>query len=193
LKKLDRIHGQTDRTVELGSTRRFPANIFEIGLTIDGWNHYARGVPKKATTNSADKSGQFTAVYTGRGWSPVFDDPQAAGGDAPRQAIPASDRYVEVDHNSATYHEAIAALDAVVKEVRESNAYRESDPDDQEIRLVQLEAGSRILRNCKRVGVAVVSTLLLAPLAWLADKFLDQTIGAKAEATIQAIKALFGL
>jgi hypothetical protein len=57
-------------------------------------------------------------------------------------AVPASDRVVGLDHNSPDYSAAMEAMEAAIKAVRESNTYREIDPEDQELRLAELEAGS---------------------------------------------------
>lgn len=66
------------------------------------------------------------------------------GGDRVINDIPASDRVVSLDHNSAVYGEVISALESTIDAVRGSNEYATSDPDDHDQRTAELEAGSGI-------------------------------------------------
>lgn len=113
-------------------------------------------------------------------------------GQHPEAAVPASDRYVELDHNSAEYREATEAVLAVIERVRSDNQYGATEPDDKEQRLSELAAGSTLLKSV-RVRVTAVTAVLLAPLTYLAAKFLDTAVGEAASAALNAVKVLFGL
>lgn len=106
-------------------------------------------------------------------------------------AAPASDRYVELDHNSREYQEATEAVERVIERVRSDNEYSATDPEDKEQRLAELEAGSTLLKSV-RVRVTAVTAVLLSPLMYLAAKFLDTAVGEAASAALNFVKALLG-
>ncbi|MER8568033.1 hypothetical protein NKH85_18900 [Mesorhizobium sp. M0924] len=109
-----------------------------------------------------------------------------------RGLAPASDRIVGLDHNSAAYLTAVAAVDQLIVVVRESNVYREADPEDQERRIAELEAGRRLLGS-KWLSLATVKAALVGTVTYLAAKFADAPIGEAAAAAWSALKALLGL
>jgi hypothetical protein len=109
-----------------------------------------------------------------------------------RTRVPASDRVVGLDHNSPTYVAAVTAVDQLIVAVRESNAYRETEPDDQERRLAELEAGRRLLAS-KWLSLATVKAALIGTVTYLAAKFADAPIGEAASTAWTALKALLGL
>ena len=108
-----------------------------------------------------------------------------------RVTVPASNRFVELDHNSAAYQEAVAAGDELIQAVRESNAYTDTDSADKEHRLAELEAGYRLLR-APRVNAATAKAILTGVLTYLITKFADQPIGDLAKVAWSALKTLFG-
>lgn len=105
---------------------------------------------------------------------------------------PAADRVVPVNHNTPEYAAAMAAIDQVVDAIRKSNHYRETDPDDQERRLAEIEAGKRLLIG-KFVSLTAIKATLLAALSYLVMKFIDVPIGELAEIAWRAVQALLGL
>ena len=105
--------------------------------------------------------------------------------------LPASDRTVALDHNSADYLEAIVSLDRLILIVRTSNIFLERDPADHERRLAELEAGRKLLES-KLASVSTLRAVLLGTLAYLATKFADAPIGEAATAAWNALKALVG-
>lgn len=109
-----------------------------------------------------------------------------------RSSIPASDRIVALDHNAPYYLAASSALEQLIDEVRESNSYRNSDPQDQERRLAELEAGQRLIKS-RRVSASTIRAVLWGTLGYLATKFADAPIGEAATLAWNALKALIGL
>lgn len=109
-----------------------------------------------------------------------------------RTGVPASDRVVGLDHNSADYLTAVAAVDKLIVVVRESNFYREADPEDHERRLAELEAGRRLF-GARWLSLAAVKATLIGTVTYLAAKFADALIGDTASAAWNALKTLLGL
>lgn len=104
-------------------------------------------------------------------------------------SLPASDRVVRLDHNSAPYVVASQSLDALIVIVRNSNSYREQDEADHERRLAELEAG-RTLLSSRWVSAASLRAALWGTLAYLATKFVDAPIGEAATLAWTALKQL---
>ena len=104
-------------------------------------------------------------------------------------SLPASDRVVHLDHNSAPYIAASQALDTLITMVRDSNSYREQNEPDQERRLSELEAGRTLLRS-SWVSAASFRAALWGTLAYLATKFIDAPIGEAATLAWNALKHL---
>ena len=115
------------------------------------------------------------------------------GDDAPVVAeVPASDRVVSLDHNSAAYKEAIAALDQVTEAARASNELGAEDPLEKERVIAELSAAKRLLESIK-VSVQKVSALIGTTLLWLGSKFAEAPIGEAAMYAWNLIKPLIGL
>ena len=111
--------------------------------------------------------------------------PQAVG----ELGIPASDRVVSVQHNSADYRELVTALQDLEKAIRETNKFPESDDRDQ--RLAEIEAG-RTLLGASRVRVAAIFTLLADPLLFFTKKFAGEFIAKFADVAWRALQRLMG-
>ncbi len=107
------------------------------------------------------------------------------------QSVPASDRYVEIDHNSPDYQVVMEKLEELTREVRESNEYRQKDLLDHERRLAELEALSDVMQS-KRVGVSHVQVFAYGTLAYLAVTFADSVIGQLAISLGKLISRLLG-
>ena len=104
-------------------------------------------------------------------------------------ALPASDRFVKLDHNSEPYREAVAAIDNVIEEVRGDNEYGSRDPDDKSQRIAELKAGKKLL-EAPRAAYRALSNLLLETLNYLSG--IGVAIGRIADA-IAKIKTLFDI
>jgi cell division protein ZapA (FtsZ GTPase activity inhibitor) len=105
---------------------------------------------------------------------------------------PASDRIVGLDHNAPDYLAAITTLERLIEVVRENNRYREAEPEDQDQRLGELEAGRRLLGS-NWISVSTLQAALFGTLTYLAAKFVDAPIGEAATAAWTALKHLLAL
>ncbi len=96
--------------------------------------------------------------------------------DGVSQSVPASDRFVPIDHNSPETGEGIEALEAVVQQGRENNQFRElfADPEDASVVLSEMEAGIGLLKNSK-ANVETIRRLLVSRLEWIQAKLPDWT------------------
>jgi cell division protein ZapA (FtsZ GTPase activity inhibitor) len=101
--------------------------------------------------------------------------------------VPASDRVVGLNHNAPDYVATVTALEHLIEVVRESNSYRESDPDDQDRRLAELEAGQRLIQS-RWISVATLRAALWGTLGYLATKFIDVPIGPPTVGKLNAIE-----
>ncbi len=112
--------------------------------------------------------------------------------DLPGNVVPASGRYVTLDHNSVEYQEAIKSVDVLIELVRTDNVYAESAPDEREGVLATLKHGLAILGD-RVTDVGAIRATLLRTAHYLASKFGDAVIGAAAAACLAAIGKLLGI
>jgi len=103
--------------------------------------------------------------------------------------VPAADRFVDLNHNSAAYREAVEALKKAEEAVSEANDY--DDLDDRELRVAEISATRRLLQST-RVRVAAITMVAGPTLTWLAEKFAGGVIGQLASAAWKAIGQLLG-
>jgi len=132
---------------------------------------------------------------TGRGWDhyqELLDEYDLREEEAAEPlVVPASDRIVRLDHNSAAYLEADARLTEAIAALRENNEYKASDPEDYEQRLAELEGGQRLLK-APRTRLGAVIEVLIRALQWLAVKLADTVAGKMIEKALTALAALLG-
>ena len=105
------------------------------------------------------------------------------------RAVPASDRVVNLNHNSESYAQTIAGLEKLEQAIERSNDY--PDPEDKEQKLAELSAGRQLLKSV-RVRVTAVLTVLRGPLLWLGKTFAGRIIGQLADIALRHITSLFG-
>jgi hypothetical protein len=91
--------------------------------------------------------------------------------------IPASDRVVRLDHNSAPYTEAMEALDKLEHTLKTANDFDNVEERDQ--LLAEVSAGKRLLQ-ATLVRVRAVTEVLGTGLKYMAKKFVDGGIGKAA-------------
>lgn len=103
--------------------------------------------------------------------------------------IPAADRVVRIDHNSALYGEALQALENLEKALQEANDY--PDAEDKEQRIAEVSATRRLLESV-RVRVAAVVTVISGGLSYLASHFVGSAIDTASHAVIEKLTTLFG-
>jgi len=162
------VEGEEDRAIQFA--HRFEIDAGEVLKAVAGLDH----------TRATLMAGVLAEEH--------IDDLETQA----RTRVSASDRIVGLDHNSAGYLAAVAAVDKLIIVVRESNLYREADPEDQERRLAELEAGRRLLGS-RWLSLATVKAALIGTITYLAAKFTDAPIGEAATAVWRALKALLGL
>lgn len=110
----------------------------------------------------------------------------------PKQAnIPASDRYVTLDHNSADYKKVIAVLTDLINKVETNNEFKVSDPEAQERTVTELNV-SKALLSAKTITTGAV-TFISMVFVYLVSKFADGIIGAIAGEGYQLLKTLMGI
>jgi hypothetical protein len=103
--------------------------------------------------------------------------------------VPAADRVVKLDHNSASYREAISALEKLEDVLRGTNDY--PDPEEKEQVVAEVSATRRILQAV-RVRVKTVVSLLAVSAVYLVKTFAGSAIGDAAHKVIEAVTALIG-
>jgi hypothetical protein len=88
--------------------------------------------------------------------------------------IPASDRFVNVNHNSPAYKELEESLEELEKNLIALNDY--DDPEDKEQRIAEISAGRRLLK-ATRVRIEGLLATVGAALRHLLKKTIDTSIG----------------
>lgn len=132
---------------------------------------------------------QPTSRAIGPAMEIVLDVPKHASKDI---VVPASDRFVELDHNSAPYREAISALDAAISEAEKSNSLGDLTAGERISILSQLKTG-RTLFDDNSIRVSAYRAVLDPALKWLLEKCADNVVGLAITAAITAIGTLLGL
>jgi hypothetical protein len=107
-------------------------------------------------------------------------------------AIPASDRIVQLDHNSETHISVVEKLNELKELVASNNEYRSNDLEDHERRLTDLESSVKLLET-SRVRVSTISTASSGTLVYLSKKFAEGPIGELAALTWRLLKQLLGI
>jgi hypothetical protein len=112
--------------------------------------------------------------------------------DLPENIIPASGRYVTLDHNSGEYRQAVRSVQDLIELVRVDNEYAEAAPDEREGVLATLRHGLAILSD-RVTDLGAIRATLLRTAQYLVSKFGDAAIGAAATACLAAIGKLLGI
>ena len=171
------------------------------------------GYVQDAFSMSSETDGGFNVALTGDGLAaaeeletvedistdaePKFelvgDDDTVTDDDGmPLIAVPASDRTVPLDHNSPAYSDVVEKLEELKRAVESNNEYRDTDLEDHERRLTDVESTLKLLEN-KRVNVNAIKAVAFGTLVYLAEKFAEHPIGELAKAAWDSLKALLGL
>lgn len=108
------------------------------------------------------------------------------------ELAPASDRTVPLDHNSPAYGEVVEKLEELKRVIESNNEYRETDLEDHERRLTDVESTLKLLEN-KRVNVNAMKAVAFGTLAYLVEKFAEHPIGDLAKAAWDGLKTLLGI
>lgn len=103
--------------------------------------------------------------------------------------VPAADRIVTLDHNSATYKDVIKSLEKLKTIIEQANNY--SDEEDKEQRIGEIKAGRELLKT-KRTRLKSLAAVLGTVLIYLVTKFGDSIIGEVATKIIDLLTELIG-
>jgi hypothetical protein len=114
---------------------------------------------------------------------------EAALGDREDLAIPASDRTVNLNHNSEPYREAVEALDELERALTEANDY--PDAEDKEQRIAEVSAARRLLKAA-RVRIGAVAVLLSSGIVYFTTQLTTTAVGKAASVVVDKIVALLG-
>lgn len=104
------------------------------------------------------------------------------------QFVPASGRYVGLDHNSEVYSDAIKKVEVAVRAIQESNAEVKYDKDQI---INELSAGQKLLQSTK-VKVAAALAILISPLYTVYHDAAAEALKPHVLSAIRAIEALLG-
>ena len=111
----------------------------------------------------------------------------------PSAPVPASDRIVTLDDNSAAYKETLASLEQLTQDASKSNEFAHlfANPEDKVRTLSEIDSGIQLLKNA-RVRPTAVYELLVNSLRWIAKKLPDVTLGALASKALDGLTKLLG-
>ncbi|QDC10175.1 hypothetical protein FHY55_13365 [Oceanicola sp. D3] len=104
-------------------------------------------------------------------------------------SIPGSDRFVRIDHNAPEVKEITDGLDEIATQISKSNSLK---GDVKEFVPAELSAGRQLLRG-SLLRVKAALEVIVSPLKYLAEKFLDAGVGQLAAAILALILALLGI
>jgi hypothetical protein len=104
-------------------------------------------------------------------------------------AVPAADRVVSLDHNSAQYIAVLISLEKLEHALTAANDY--PDTEDKEQKIAEVSAARRLFQAA-RVRVAAVGSLLATGLLYLATTFANTGVGQAAKFAWEQIIALLG-
>ena len=102
--------------------------------------------------------------------------------------VPASDRVVELDHNSVSFDLAVSALHETLQHLRDNNSIEAEDKGRIE---TEINSGLALMK-APRTRIEAAGVVILGALKWLADRFASALVGAAAGRAIAAIRALLG-
>jgi hypothetical protein len=117
--------------------------------------------------------------------------------------VPATDRTVNLYHNSGSYKEAISALDAAVTAFRDDHQLDNEWGPEKGILLRSIESGQELLKQ-STVRSATVFTTIVTPLRIILDRYKDSIAAGLVTATadqlipiieraVSALLALIGM
>lgn len=106
--------------------------------------------------------------------------------------LPASDRVVGIDHNSAEYNDAEKNLEALERAVGSNNILGSESLEERDRIVAEISAARRLL-NATRVRLDALWALVVPALKWIASKIADNVVQIAITAVITALAALCGV
>ncbi|MGO4641707.1 hypothetical protein AB4Z43_25025 [Mesorhizobium sp. 2RAF45] len=104
------------------------------------------------------------------------------------EEIPASDRIVQIDHNKASYQEAIGSIAGASEALIGDNTIGPADRDRIKF---ELDAGILLL-TAQTVTMSAIEAVLVRALRWLSSNFAGAALGIAAERALSAVLLLLG-
>jgi hypothetical protein len=120
-----------------------------------------------------------------------IDEQSGASGVSESATVPASDRIVKIDHNSAQYMEIIGKLAQISDAAKKSNSLSIENADERDQRLAEITAG-KILLEAPRTNAEKVKSLLIDGLKWIGEKIADNVVSVIVTGLIGLVLALLG-
>jgi hypothetical protein len=123
----------------------------------------------------------------------AFSDMEAAGSEPNSIAVPASDRFVALNHNSPEYREGIEAIGRLSEAVRTTNSALFAD-ESQRLAVVREIEGIKELLNGTSVRLAAIAQHVRdgSVLLWIAGAAGAGVVGNSAYAAVEALRRLCG-
>lgn len=155
-----------------------------------------------------DLDANISASITGRGLEKVEEYCNARGSDlweeidekseqtekvvqSATPSAPASDRIVDIDHNSAAYKEIIEKIDEVSNSATKSNSLSSEYSLERDQRLAEIKAG-KILLQAPQANAEKVKLLLVGALKWIGERIADNVVAFVITGLITLILGFLG-
>ena len=163
-------------------------------------NPWMREVLRNLNVNDLSKAKDTKPVDGAQSFDPVDDginsndieiptEPDGAEQYTNVNLVPASDRVVQLNHNSPEYKEAVNAVDAVIKDVIGDNEFGNEFPEEREAVINTLKAGRKLL-DAENVRPIALDHTLLPVLQYIADNFAKGAIAALGAVAVAAVMVL---
>jgi hypothetical protein len=109
------------------------------------------------------------------------------------EVIPAADRFVQLDHNSAEYKHAVESMEQLTEAIRITNIPLFAD-ESQRLAVIREVKGINDLLNGASVRLAAVAQQIRkgGVLRWLAKAAGSGVVGTYAHQAVEALRRLFG-
>jgi hypothetical protein len=107
-------------------------------------------------------------------------------------SIPASDRTVRRDDNSAAFDEAAKVLNETIEAIEKANDIGDLTAEERSIVLSQLREGRKLF-DFPEIKISAVKATIEPALRWILDKAVGTVVGATVLAALGAIGAAVGL
>ena len=112
-----------------------------------------------------------------------------------QKSVPAADRFVTLNHNSADYISAVQALRDIRTKAPTDNEFCDlvADENDRALIYSEIDSAITLLASLKvRAEAFDKNSYLVRTLTWLADKLVGNAIGQLAKNAVDYITKLFG-
>ena len=126
---------------------------------------------------------RFSASHVMAIWKPEVQDAVS------QSEVPASDRIVRRDDNSAAFDAAAKALDETISAVEKANDLGELSAEERTIVLSQLREGRKLF-DLPEIKISAVQAMIVPKLRWLVDKLGGEMVVYAATAALTALTTL---